>query len=112
MYRAGLECILGLRRCGQTFAIDPCIPQAWPRYSIAWTLGTTVYAIDVVNPERRSNGVARAVLDGAQVDPSAIPIAQDGRRHELHVVLGERDAPLQGDGTEAPVALASSPRRP
>jgi cyclic beta-1,2-glucan synthetase len=112
MYRAGLECILGLRRRGQTFEIDPCIPQAWPRYSIAWTLGTTVYAIDVVNPERRSSGVARAVLDGAQVDPSAIPIAQDGRRHELQVVLGERDPPPQGDGTETPVALASWPRRP
>jgi cellobiose phosphorylase len=30
MYRAGLESILGFRRRGATFEIDPCIPAAWP----------------------------------------------------------------------------------
>ncbi len=30
MYRAGLESILGLRRRGSTFEIDPCIPSSWP----------------------------------------------------------------------------------
>jgi cyclic beta-1,2-glucan synthetase len=89
MYRAGLESILGLRRRGATFGIDPCIPQAWPGYSIAWRVGETSYAIDVVNPERRSRGVAEARLDGTSVDPSAIPLSDDGGRHELQVVLGE-----------------------
>ena len=90
MYRAGLESILGFRRRGATFEIDPCIPQAWPGYSIAWRFGETLYAIDVANPERRSRGVAEAVLDGTSVDPSAIPLSDDGGRHELKVVLGER----------------------
>ena len=89
MYRAGLESILGFRRRGATFEIDPCIPAAWPAYSIAWRFGETRYAIDVVNPERRSRGVAQAVLDGTSVDPSAIPLSDDGGRHELKVVLGE-----------------------
>ena len=89
MYRAGLESILGFRRRGATFEIDPCIPQAWPGYSVAWRFGETLYAIDVVNPDRRSRGVAEAVLDGASVDPSAIPLSDDGGRHELRVVLGE-----------------------
>ena len=31
MYRAGLESILGLRRRGSTFVIDPCIPSSWPQ---------------------------------------------------------------------------------
>ena len=30
MYRAGLESILGLRRRGETFIVDPCIPSSWP----------------------------------------------------------------------------------
>jgi cellobiose phosphorylase len=34
MYRAGLESILGLRRRGDTFVIDPCIPSSWPEYGI------------------------------------------------------------------------------
>jgi cyclic beta-1,2-glucan synthetase len=93
MYRAGLESILGLRRRGATIEIDPCIPPAWPGYSIAWRLGATQYAIDVVNPEHRSGGVAHAVLDGKPVDPRAIPLVDDARRHELRIVLGARLAP-------------------
>ena len=95
MYRAGLESILGLRRRGATFVVEPCIPQAWPGYSIAWRFGATRYAIEVANPERRARGIARAELDGREVDPSAIPLRDDGGRHELRVVLGERVLALQ-----------------
>jgi cyclic beta-1,2-glucan synthetase len=89
MYRAGLESILGLRRRGATFEIDPCIPAAWTAYSIAWRFGATHYSIAVSNPERRSRGVVQAVLDGTAVDPRAVPLSDDGGRHELEVVLGE-----------------------
>jgi hypothetical protein len=30
------------------------------------------------------------LLDGAPVDARAIPLSDDGRRHELKVVLGDR----------------------
>jgi hypothetical protein len=33
-------------------------------------------------------GVREATLDGAPVDASAIPIVDDGRAHEVRVVLG------------------------
>ena len=29
LYRAGLESMLGLRRRGATFSIDPCVPSSW-----------------------------------------------------------------------------------
>jgi cyclic beta-1,2-glucan synthetase len=93
MYRAGLESILGLRRHGAFFELRPCIPQAWPGFSIAWRFGAARYAIDVTNPERRSRGVAHAMLDGQPVDPRAIPLVDDARRHELRIVLGARTAP-------------------
>ncbi|MCU0224631.1 MAG: DUF3131 domain-containing protein [Acidobacteria bacterium] len=96
MYRAGLESILGFRRHGATFAIDPCIPAAWTAYSISWRFGATHYLIAVANPEGRSRGVAGAELDGVPVDPLAVPLADDGERHELKVVLGERGAPAGG----------------
>ena len=80
MYRAGLESILGLRRRGATFEIDPCIPSSWAEYSIAWRFGATRYEIAVSNPERRCRGVAEAELDGAPVDPAAIPLVDDGGR--------------------------------
>jgi len=93
MYRAGLESVLGLRRRGPTFEIDPCIPQAWPGFSLVWRLAQTRYEIAVDNPQRRSRGIATATLDGEPVDPSAIPVIDDGERHGLSVVLGERPDP-------------------
>ena len=36
MYRAGLESLLGLRRRGSTFSVNPCIPSSWPEYEIVW----------------------------------------------------------------------------
>ena len=35
MYRAGVESILGLRRRGDTFVVDPCVPSSWPEYRIS-----------------------------------------------------------------------------
>jgi cyclic beta-1,2-glucan synthetase len=90
MYRTGLESILGLRRCGSVFEIDPCIPSAWSQYTISWRIGATRYEISVFNPQRRCRGIAEAVLDGAPVDPRAIPIVSDGATHTLRIVLGDR----------------------
>jgi cyclic beta-1,2-glucan synthetase len=88
LYRAGLESILGLRRQGATFAVEPCIPSSWPEYSIAWRFGRTRYEISVSNPERRCRGVATARIDGLPVDASAIPLRDDGRTHRVMLVLG------------------------
>ncbi|HSM51699.1 MAG TPA: glucoamylase family protein, partial [Thermoanaerobaculia bacterium] len=88
LYRVALEGILGLERHGTTFSIAPCIPSSWPAYSIEWRFGRSRYAIGVENPEPRCGGVASAELDGAPVDPAAIPLADDGREHRVRIVLG------------------------
>jgi len=88
MYRAGLESILGLRRHGATFAIDPCIPASWPGFGITWRIGRTRYEIQVTNPGRVCRGVASAQVDGRAVDAMAIPIVDDGGVHEVVLILG------------------------
>jgi cyclic beta-1,2-glucan synthetase len=88
MYRAGVECILGLRRSGSTFAVDPCIPTAWAEYEMTWRFGQATYHIEVTNPERRCRGVLSATLDGRLVDHRAMPLADDGVAHHVRVVLG------------------------
>ena len=88
MYRTGLESILGLRRKGSVFAIDPCIPSAWPEYEIAWQFMGSRYEITVVNPDRVCRGVARAELDGRVVDYRQIPLVDDGATHTIRVTLG------------------------
>ena len=89
MYRAGLESILGLRRRGETFVVDPCIPSSWPEYRMTWRFLDSRYEIIVSNPTRRCRGVATATLDGAPVDARAIPLLNDGGTHEVQIVLGD-----------------------
>jgi cyclic beta-1,2-glucan synthetase len=102
MYRAGLESILGLRPRGASFEVDPCIPASWPEYAITWRVGATRYEISVSNPERRCRGIASAQLDGAAIDPRAIPLVDDGEVHEVRLVLGEKASALAGQAAGAP----------
>ena len=88
MHRAGLESILGLTRHGDTFAVAPCIPGAWPGFSLRWRCGTTVYDIEVRNPGHANRGVVSATLDGTAVDARAIPLVGDGEGHRVIVVMG------------------------
>jgi cyclic beta-1,2-glucan synthetase len=88
LYRLGIEFILGLTRRGATFALDPCIPASWPGYSMTWHFGHARYEINVTNPDRQCRGIAQATLDGTAVDASAIPLMDDGRVHEVRIVLG------------------------
>jgi cyclic beta-1,2-glucan synthetase len=90
MYRAGLESILGLKRHGTSFELDPCIPAAWSEYSITWRNGKTRYDISVANPDHLCRGVAQAELDGEAVDPAVIPLVDDGATHRVRAVLGEQ----------------------
>jgi cyclic beta-1,2-glucan synthetase len=89
MYRAGIESILGLRRRGETFIIDPCIPSSWPEYRITWQFLDSRYEITVSNPTRRCRGIAEATLDGAPVEAGAVPLHNDGRTHDVQIVLGD-----------------------
>ena len=95
MYRAGLESILGLKRRGQVFEIDPCIPSTWNEFDISWRAGATRYEIHVANPLRRCRGVAAATLDGEPADPACIPINSDGLAHTVQIVLGDRTPQAQ-----------------
>jgi cellobiose phosphorylase len=88
MYRVGLEEILGLRRRGDSFEFDPCIPASWPGFELTWHCGQDVYEVTVENPDRRSRGVATVECDGVPVDPRQIPLLRDGRVHRVRLVLG------------------------
>ena len=89
MYRVGIESILGLRRRGETFVVDPCLPSSWPEYRMTWRFLDSRYEITVSNPTRRCHGVVKATLDGAPVNAAEIPLLNDGGTHDVQVVLGE-----------------------
>ncbi|MBI5836097.1 MAG: hypothetical protein HZB25_02520 [Candidatus Eisenbacteria bacterium] len=93
MYRLGLESILGLKRRGRHFAVQPCIPGSWSGFVVRWRHEKDLYEIHVENPGRRNRGVSEATLDGVRVDHRAIPLSGDGRTHQVRVVMGD---PPQG----------------
>lgn len=70
--------------------MSPCIPSSWSDFSIVWRFGGTRYEIAVSNPEGRCRGIAEAELDGVPVDAGAIPLEDDGRTHQVRLVMGEK----------------------
>ncbi len=91
MYRAALESILGFHLRGTRLLVDPCIPRNWPGYTINYRRGTTLYRIEVENPQGVSRGVLELVLDGRQVTADGITLADDGKAHDVRVILGSEN---------------------
>ena len=87
MYRIGLETILGFTRQGDTLTIEPCVPQAWPEFSLEYRHGSAVYAIRVVRRGRGAEAL-RVTVDGVERGDRTISLVDDGRRHEVTVELG------------------------
>ena len=90
MQRAGIESILGLRRFGAALLIDPCIPKAWPGFSVTLVNGTARYTIEVENPGGVSRGIAKATLDGVALPqrPLLVSLVDDGMVHRIGVTMG------------------------
>jgi len=60
----------------------------WSSCSLDWKHGRSLYRIAIQNPERQHHGVQSAMLDGVEVEPQAIPLHDDGRTHDVVIVLG------------------------
>ena len=93
LYRAGLESILGFRLRGARLEIDPCIPPAWPGFTLTFRHRSARYEIVVSNPRGATGGVASVELDGMPLDGPSLPLADDGTTHRVCVVLEGRDDP-------------------
>ena len=89
MYRAGVEWILGFRLRGARLAVDPCIPRAWRGFEIAFRYHSSLYEIQVSNPNGVSKGVVGLTLDGTPLPPdSELELVDDGSTHQVRVTLG------------------------
>ena len=103
MYQAAVQALLGLQRHANTLSINPCIPTVWPEFTLDWRLGKARYRFIVQNPEHRSRGIASATVDGHPADANAIPLFDDGRDHEVLIVLGQ-PAPVSEERPEPRMA--------
>ncbi|HEX4273673.1 MAG TPA: glucoamylase family protein [Rhizomicrobium sp.] len=88
MHRVAIEYILGLKQRGETLLIDPVIPRQWPQFEATFRHRTATYEILVENPAHCSRGIAAVTVDGVGQDTAAIALADDGKTHRVHIVLG------------------------
>lgn len=73
MYRAGIEGIIGLRRTGDSFRLDPRLPDSWPGVTVEVRLDAAHYKIEII---RAAPGMApQFELDGAVVDMAPGPLS-------------------------------------
>jgi cyclic beta-1,2-glucan synthetase len=89
MYRVAIESVLGITISGgDTVALKPCIPDAWPGFKARIRLpdGRTIVAIDVANPSGRAESVVSLTLDGVPVERARISL--DGAVHRVVATLG------------------------
>jgi cyclic beta-1,2-glucan synthetase len=87
-HRLGIEAILGLRRRGGAWSLDPHIPAGWPRVELVLRDGATVMHVHVENPRGVNRGISQALFDGQPFDPPLLPRVHDGRAHEVRLTLG------------------------
>jgi len=88
-YQAGLKYILGIRPEYDGLKVDPCIPASWEGFEVSRKFRGATYHIRVSNPELVCKGVRSVLVDGQPHDGTLLPAFDDGKVHEVEVVLGK-----------------------
>jgi cyclic beta-1,2-glucan synthetase len=87
-YRVTIESLLGIKREEQWLRVEPCIPAAWPGYTVTLRIESAEYAIEVDNSARAGSGVASVVVDGTVAADGRVRLEPGSGRHTVRVVLG------------------------
>lgn len=106
MYRIGIEHILGVKKIGDNLFFDPCIPFNWNEYKVRYRHQNTLYDILVSNPDRVSKGVRRVVLDGAVLGDGKVHLTDDGKTHNVEVIMGEQQIGNKGKNARNELELS------
>ncbi|HUL51816.1 MAG TPA: glycosyl hydrolase family 65 protein [Opitutaceae bacterium] len=87
-YHTALQWILGVRPEIDGLRIDPCIPKAWPGFTMHRVFRGKALTIQVKNPQGASKGVCRLAVDRKVVEGNLAPLERlkDGSR--IVAILG------------------------
>ncbi len=88
-YQAATKYILGIRPTHEGLLIDPVIPKNWDGYTGVRKFRDATYNITVKNPGHISKGVKEMYVDGKKITGNIAPIFNDGKTHEVVVIMGE-----------------------
>ena len=88
LYRVAVEAILGVRVRGDSLQFEPCVPPRWPGYEVTYRFGSASYHVRVDNAGGTGRGVKSVAIDGQPAAGNTAPLRDDGKSHEVRVVLG------------------------
>jgi len=88
LYRVALETMLGFHLEGNQLRMEPCIPGAWTSFTITYRYRSAIYHINVENSHGVERGVVEVSLDGEIRPGKGVELLDDGRTHEIRVVMG------------------------
>lgn len=80
--------ILGIKPDYNGLMIDPCIPSDWDGYKVSRKFRNATFEISVTNPNHVCKGVKKLILDGKEIDGNIIPVLDDGKVHNVEVIMG------------------------
>jgi len=79
--------ILGICPGYSGLAVDPCIPQSWPGFSVTRKFRGATYLITVTNPHGRSKGIRSLIVNGKTISGHIIPPASAGSTVIVHAEI-------------------------
>jgi cyclic beta-1,2-glucan synthetase len=88
MYRAWIEEVLGFHKRDNRLFIEPSIPTDWSGFTLRYRFESTLYHIEVQNPDGVERGVRSLEMDGKRLRSKFIPLLDDGVEHRVVVRLG------------------------
>jgi cellobiose phosphorylase len=60
----------------------------WPGFHVTYRFGSATYEIQVENPDHIHQGVHQVSLNGQLLPDKVIPLASDGGRYTVLIVMG------------------------
>ena len=86
--KAGLEDILGLKIEAGMLKIEPCISSKWEDYSIRYRYKTSIYNIQVKNPNGKCTGEnQKFYFNGNEIEEKQIKLEDNNSINEIEVIL-------------------------
>ncbi|MCD1654293.1 glycosyl transferase [Treponema zuelzerae] len=86
MYQSSTKYILGIQPEHEGLRINPCIPKQWNGFKAERRCRGVVYKISVHNPDGRSKGVRKMLVDGKEARGNLVPWFASGE-HTIDVTL-------------------------
>ena len=80
--------LLGVMPDWNGLRIDPCVPKSWKQFKVHRQYRGETYEITIDNPDGVSKGIKEISVDGKTFQDNLIPVFGDGKKHEIHVLMG------------------------